>query len=414
MSERPRLLYVVTHGISARLLLRGQLKQMQEWGFDVSVAASPGPDLETVREREGVTAYPIPMEREIAPKDDAIALLKLVRLMRRVRPHIVNASTPKGGLLGMIAARVTNVPVRIYLLRGLRLETATGVTRAVLGQTERLASACAHRVIAVSPSLHRLYVEGGYAPAKKVSVLGAGASNGVDVDRFQRTPERRAQSVELRQKLGLPEDAFVVGFVGRYVADKGIGDLLDAFDDLRQRQPKSRLLLVGGDLAGDALATILGERIRRTEGVVDTGPVSDVAPYYGLMHVLAFPSRREGFPNVPLEAAAAEVPAVGYQVTGVRDVVAHGETGLLLPAGDARALADALARYAQDRALLGAHSRASSERVARLFSNGAVWGAWREEYVWLLEETGLPLPLSGAEVPAQPAARASRGQQGPS
>ncbi len=386
----PRLLYLVTHPLSARLLLRGQLQQMREWGFDVSVVSSPGPDLEVVRTREQVRTVPILIEREISPARDAISLGRLVKVMRELRPHIVNASTPKAGLLGMIAAQLTQVPVRIYLLRGLRLETSAGLQRAVLGATEQVASACAHRVVCVSESLRRSYVEGGYANSEKAVVLGAGASNGVDVARFERTAERQSEALALRRQLGIDPGSTVIGFVGRFVADKGIAELLEAFEEVRREHRSAQLLLVGGDLAGDAAPPGLAQRIRSAPGVVSTGPVTDVAPFYRVMDVLAFPSHREGFPNVPLEAAAAQVPTVGFRATGVVDAVEDGSTGLLVQTGDSPALARSLGQYLGAPELRAAHGRAAGERARRLFSNEAVWQAWREEYVGLLKRAGGP------------------------
>jgi glycosyltransferase involved in cell wall biosynthesis len=361
---------------------------MREWGFDVTVVASPGEDLDVVSAREQVRTVAVPIERGIAPAGDAVSLARLIAVMRDIRPHIVNASTPKAGLLGMLAARAAGVPVRIYLLRGLRLETTHGLQRLVLSATERLASACAHRVVSVSESLRRAYLAEGCASAEKTVVLGAGTSNGVDIARFERTPERVVQARSLRRQLGFANDDGVIGFVGRFVADKGIGDVLDAFDALRRARPAVRLLLVGGDFGGDLAPAGLARRIRETPGLVSVGIVADVGLYYQVMDVLAFPSLREGFPNAPLEAAAAGVPTVGYRVTGVIDAIGSEVTGHLVKPGDSEGFAQALHKYLEEPALGKAHGRAAAERAARLFSQEAVWRRWREEYIRLLAMAG--------------------------
>jgi glycosyltransferase involved in cell wall biosynthesis len=382
---RPRLVYVVTHGATARLLLRGQLAWMRAQGFEVVVIASPGPDLELVREREGVETIAVDMARSVALGSDLAALVRLTMIMRRLRPAIVNASTTKAGLLGMLAARAASVPARIYLLRGLRLETTSGATRAVLELTERLAAACAHRVVAVSPSLARRFVEGGYAPEGKVRVLGHGTSNGVDVERFASSPALRARAAALRVELGIPMDAPVIGFVGRMVADKGIYELLDAFTELTRVHPAARLLLVGDDLAGDVAPRELVDRIRADRRMVIVGHVPEPTAYYLTMNVLAFPSFREGFPNVPLEAAAAGIPVVGFRATGVVDAVEDGCTGLLVPQRDVRSFTQALLRYLDDPGLATTHGAAGQARVQRDFSREHVWRAWGNEYAELLE-----------------------------
>ena len=168
MRATARLVYVVTHPVTANLLLKGQLAQMQRWGYDVTLVTSPGADLDAVRERERVNVVELEMRREPSPPADALALARMMRVLRDLKPDIVNASTPKAGLLGMLAARAVGVPIRIYLLRGLRGETAMGATRSILQVTERVATACADEVVAVSGSLRERFIADGCARAEKV------------------------------------------------------------------------------------------------------------------------------------------------------------------------------------------------------------------------------------------------------
>lgn len=392
--RRPRLVYIVTHPVSAVTLLRGQLAFMREAGFDVTLVTSPGAELERVRRHERVDVVEVSMQREIAPAADAVSLARIVHELRRIRPDVVHASTPKAGLLGMLAAKASAVPVRVYLLRGLRLETAEGLTRQILGVTERVASSCAHDVVCVSESLRRVAVDGGFVSGEKARVLGGGSSNGVDVQRFRTTPELRAQGEAMLAAIGVPEHAPVVGFVGRMVVDKGILELLDAFDRVRRSHPEARLVVVGGGFAGEAEESRISAALARTEGVVLTGAVADPAPLYARMQVLALPSHREGFPNVVLEASAAGIPVVGARSTGVRDAVVDGETGRLVPAGDARALAEALSGYLAAPHVAAVHGRAGRERTVKLFSREAVWSAWRDYLSARLAARGLPVPAS--------------------
>lgn len=390
-------MYVVTHPVTADVLLRGQLTFMREHGFDVTVIGAPGPELDRVREREQVDVVGLPMARQTDPRQDPVSLARLIRILRRIRPDIVNAGTTKAGLLGMLAARATGVPIRIYLLRGLRLETAKGIMRPILAMTERIASACAQDVICVSPSLMRLSVGGGYIPSEKASVVGDGSSNGYDTERYCRSPELIAKGEALVRELGVAPGDKVIAFVGRLAWDKGITELLDAFEIVRREVPKVKLLLLGGDLGDEVAEDHLVARVRSTPGVIATGRIADLAPWYARMDALAFPSFREGFPNVPAEAGSAEVPVAGFRSTGVVDVIDDGKTGTLVKPGDVGGLARALVAYLRSPELARAHGRAARARVEAKWERHAVWRAWLEAYRTRLEARGLPLPVRPGE-----------------
>ena len=374
--KQPHLVFVTTIPATANLFLRGQLTALREAGFRVSLVSSPGPELWEVGRREGVDTFPIEIPREIEPFGDAVALLQLTDLFNRIRPDIVQASTPKGGLLGMLAARLARVPHRIYLLRGLRLETTTGGLRTVLGTTEKLAATAAHQVVCVSHSLREVFVNEGYAPAEKCVVLGAGSSNGVRADHYARTPANIARARELSEKLGLPAGAPVIGFAGRMVEDKGILPLLTAFEQVRAAVPNAQLVMVGDSLAGDSVDPAIKARVLAL-GAHVLPFLADLGPFYAMLHVLAFPSLREGFPNVPLEAAAAGVPVVGFKTTGVVDAVKHGVTGTIV---DEDGLGAGLIAYLKDPALHARHSAAAAERARTEFAPQRIWDAWIELY----------------------------------
>jgi glycosyltransferase involved in cell wall biosynthesis len=372
---RPRLLVLVSHPMTARILMRGQLAHLAAAGFEVAVAAAPGPDLDAVAAEEGVEVFAMPFTRRISPLADLAALARTVGVLRRFRPDVVNAGTPKAGLVGMLAARLCRVPVRIYTVRGLRLETSRGATRRLLAALERLAGGGAHRVVCVGDSLRRRWVELGLGPAAKTVVLGGGSSNGVDVERF-----RPGEAAELRRALAIPDEAPVVGFVGRWTRDKGIADLAWAFADLSARHPECRLLLLGDWEEGDPVPEAVRRELLAHPRVVRPGFVADTAPYYRLMDVLAFPSYREGLPNAPLEAAASGVPVVGYAATGTVDAVADGETGTLVAVGDRAALAAALAACLDDPAAAARRGNAGRRRAERLFARRRVWDGWVDLY----------------------------------
>jgi glycosyltransferase involved in cell wall biosynthesis len=388
---KARLVYITTAAISANKFLKGQLSYLRRRGFDIVVVSAPtkitaGVDeLRLVGEREQVTTIAVPMEREISLLNDLVSLVRLYRVLRGLRPAIVNAGTPKAGLLGMIAGCAAGVPVRIYLLHGLRLETARGLKRFVLGIAERCTSALAHKVICVSESLMRLYVTLGFTTKFKACVLGEGSVNGVQVSEIIPTPQADKRARKLREQLGIPDGAPVLGFVGRFTRDKGIPELLDAFDQILAAFPDARLLALGDFEKGDPIQESYVKRLRGHPRVVMTGFVSNPLSYYPIMDVLAFPSYREGYPTVVLEAAAAQVPTVAFKATGSVDAICDGVTGTLVPLGDVAAFSRALQRYLSDDFLRREHGQAGRERVLRDFRPEMIWESLYEEYARLLK-----------------------------
>ncbi|MFD1731409.1 glycosyltransferase [Deinococcus malanensis] len=321
--------------------LRGQVRLLAQRTWRAGLASDPTVpgQFEGFAWQEGAVPLPVPMHREINPRADLKSLVQMYRTLRRFRPTVTNVGTPKAGLIGGLAAVAARVPLRVYTLHGLRLETARGVKRQLLSLTERLALACAHRVVCVSPSLRDRVRELGLAPAHKTLVLGEGSVNGVRLPH----PADSVHTERLRHSLGLGADQPVVGFVGRFTRDKGIAELLQAFGQVRAQFPSAALLLIGDYEDGDPVAPQVRDAIGHTSGIFRTGFVPDVYPYYPLMNVLALPTHREGLGLVPLEAAVHGVPSVVTSATGARDTVQHGVTGWQVPVGDAGALTKALA-----------------------------------------------------------------------
>src|ERR1051325_9043542 len=226
--------------------MEGQLAYLRARGFDVTVITAPGPRLDKVAVREGVRAIGVPMRRHMSPLADILSLFKLAAALRKLRPDVVSAGTPKGGLLGTMAARLGGVPVVVYHLRGMRFETEKGLKRKVLFGAERIAARCAERVLCNGESLRKRFVELGLAPREKTWVPAHGTSNGIDIEAHRRTPVAAERAPAERERLGFAPTAIVVGFVGRLTRDKGIGDLAEAFSVASAQCPELRLVIVGG------------------------------------------------------------------------------------------------------------------------------------------------------------------------
>ncbi len=381
---RPRVLYLLTAPIS-KVLVVGQLDAVDRAGFDVFVGV--GCDGTTVAAAtngwgDAVTGRFVPFRRQPAPIADLRALFATIRLIRELDPRIVNASTPKAGLLGMLAARWCRVPVRIYQIRGLRFETTAGWRRRALIWLERGAARCATHVIVNSPSARVLAEHERIGKKRELVVIGAGSSNGIDLARYaEATPGSRAAA---RSALGLPPGGPVIGFIGRLTHDKGIADVLDVFESISITRNDVHLLLVGDFEVGDPVGGDAQQRVGRRTDITHLPWASDTSTIYPALDLLVFASAREGLPNVPLQAQAAAVPVVAYAATGTIDAVGDGVTGILVPRGDRTALAGAVADLLDDPVRRRHLGEAGPEWVRARFDQAPFWaqltGLYRE---WL-------------------------------
>jgi len=367
--QRPLIVFGVNSSFALNHLIGHTVIRVAAKGYRVAVIAPDAcKDFQYREACPNVILEDIAMEREIAPFSDLLALWKLIWMFLRLRPAVVNLSTPKMAFLGGMAAWVTRTPRRIYFLRGLRYETSLGWKRRLLTACEKIACACAHQVVCVSASVRRCAVEDGIAPETKTVLLGERASDGIQLKRFQGGPEEDEQeSRYLRAELGIPEEAFVIGYVGRVTRDKGVGELVQAAMKLAGDGRDVHLLMVGGMEGGDPINAECARLIDTTALIHATGYVQDTAPYYQVMDLFAFPSYREGLGNVLLEAAASGKPAVATRVTGIVDAVEDGVTGVLVPARDSGAVADAIAGLMDDPSRREEMSKAARAHVRKHF-----------------------------------------------
>ncbi|MGZ4556274.1 MAG: glycosyltransferase [Mycobacteriaceae bacterium] len=321
---------------------RELVRQLQT-DFTVHLVSSQGTELDEVSEELGAPAHVISMAREISLLTDALATMRWLGLLLRLRPALLISATPKASLVAQVAAWVTRVPRRVYFVGGLRLEGATGRARQLLVAMERLTFAASSVAVVNSPSLRRRAVQLRLAAPGKIRATVPGSSHGVDSAHFTPIP----RDAQLAADLGLDPELPIVGFVGRLTHDKGIDALISAARLLEDRGTRAQWLVVGSQIEPDSMR--YAERLRDAGShVALVGGTRDVRPYFGLMDVHVLPSLREGFPNVVLEASAMEVPTVTTDATGAMDSVKPDVTGLIVPVGDGPALAAAVELLLKD------------------------------------------------------------------
>lgn len=366
---KPRLLYVVTAARSIKLL-DGQFAFMDRQGYDVHLIASPG--VETAHLPACVTFHQLVMEREIALGKDIRALFQMMRLVRKIRPDIINYGTPKAALLASLASWFWRVPKRIYTLRGLRLETIKGKQQKLLLAIEKIISACSHLVLCISPSLLEKAEELGIAANEKLVCAGAGSSNGMNISKLQ-------PSVDGIDLCSLKNQA-VIGYVGRLTKDKGIDELVQAFLLLKKDFPSLHLLIAGrlDEQHGLQASTITA--LSTHPDIVNVGYQSELASVYRAMDIFIFPTHREGFGNVAMEAAYAGLPVIATNVTGAKDTIVPDRTGLLVEVENPQAIQTAVTTLLQQPERTKDMGTAGQRRVISDFQQETIWHAILEQY----------------------------------
>lgn len=303
------------------------------------VVSSPGKELEEFGQNEGVRTIEVPMERHISPFKDLKSLWHMWRVMRREKPDMVHSMTPKAGLVSMIAAKMAGVPIRIHTFTGLVFPTSTGLKRRILMFTDWLTCACATHVIPEGEGV-KADLLNNKITKKDIRVLGHGNVRGIDLDHF-----KPMSSITTFSKRG--EFSFV--FVGRLVGDKGINELISAFSRINNEYPKTHLVLVGPkEEKLDPIKPETATEILRNPAIETVGRQNDVRPFYAAADALVFPSYREGFPNVVIEAGAMGLPSIVTDINGSREIIIDGENGIIVPSKDAEALYQAMKRFVEN------------------------------------------------------------------
>ena len=375
MSNKPTVLFVATTPFAVNAFLRLHMLKLAEF-FHVVLCVNRhlyplSPDIPGC-----VEVHHVPFVRKIALLDDLKSALHLLALIRRIRPQVIHSITPKAGLLAMVAGYVASVQHRWHTFTGQVWATKHGPLRLILKNLDRVTVLFATKIFADSLSQTRFLSSESVIPLEQITVLGAGSIAGVDINRFQSNPTSRRT---LRHSLGTSAETFVFLFVGRLVRDKGVFDLVKAFNNLSCTKSDFELWLVGPDEEAHS-PTLIALTSVPSRPIRYLGATSTPEIFMSAADVLVLPSYREGFGSVIIEAAACGIPSIAYAVDGVVDAVSDGTTGLLVRAGDIDALASAMETLANDSELLHSLGVRARERAVRTFSSDEITDAWIQYY----------------------------------
>ena len=379
----PKLFRVTTVPESLNILLRGQHKFMSKNGFEVIGISSAGNALNEVSQEEEIRVIEINMSRKITPIKDFLSVYNLYKLIKKEKPIIVHSHTPKAGVVAMMAAKIANVPIRLHTVAGLPLMEAKGIKRKLLNFVEKVTYACATKVYPNSKGLYDFIVEEELISSIKMKIIANGSSNGIDTSYFDSERISEEQRHELRTKLNIQKTDFVFVFVGRWVGDKGINELIDAFARIKDSNVK--LLLVGGlesDL--DPLKSETIHEIDKNKNIISVGFQKDVRPYFAISHCLVFPSYREGFPNVVLQAGAMGLPSIVSNINGCNEIIQEGINGLIIPSKDRESLYTVMHKIISDEAWRKQLAGNARDIIVSHYEQKLVWDALLIEYNHLL------------------------------
>lgn len=377
---KPKLIRITTVPISLHKLLSNQLKYMSAH-YEVIAVSSGGEYLKKVGITQGVRTEAVEMTRGITPMADLLALWKLYCLIRYERPLIVHTHTPKAGILGMLAAWMAGVPVRMHTVAGMPLLETSGLKRKLLDVVERLTCAAATNVYPNSHAMKSIICKLGYCNETKLKVIGNGSSNGIDIGTFDPALFDAETKYNLRKALNIGDDDIVFCFIGRLVPDKGIHELIDAFVALSAANSRVKLLMIGpfeshlAPLARETVSTIQSHPNIRFLGYQE-----QVAVYLAISHIFVFPSYREGLPNVVMQAGAMELPCIVTDISGCNEIIIDGRNGVIIPPKDTSALHRAMSFLLNREDIRQQMAAESRELIVSRYEQHVLWRHLFDEY----------------------------------
>lgn len=387
--NKPKLIRITTVPISLKTLLKGQHRFMSQNGFEVVGVSSKGEELQDVENDEGIRVIEIEMTRTISPIKDIKSLWNFYKLCKKEKPMMVHSHTPKAGIVGMLGAKLAGVPIRLHTVAGLPLMEATGIKRKILDFVEKVTYASATKVYPNSKGLYDFILENEYTTKDKLKVIGNGSSNGIDTTHFSLDQISEDIKQKLKQDLNITEKDFVFVFVGRLVGDKGINEMVEAFKKVSALHQNAKLLLVGSfETELDPLDNDTLNEIETNSNIISVGFQKDVRPYFAISNALVFPSYREGFPNVVMQAGAMGLPSIVSNINGCNEIIIEGENGIIIPVKCIEAIQTAMLKFIEDRVYFESLKSNARVMIETRYEQQVVWNALLNEYNRLLIEKG--------------------------
>jgi glycosyltransferase involved in cell wall biosynthesis len=381
MSEsKKKLIRITTVPLSLDKILDGQLEFMNNH-YEVIAISSEKEYLIRCAKNEGVRYKHIEMTRKITPIKDLVSLFKLVLFLNKEKPLIIHSHTPKAGIIAMLASKITNIPIRIHTVGGLPLMEEKGSKKRMLEFIEKLTYQLSTFVFTNSTGLYNYIIENKYIAKNKIKVIGNGSSNGVDINYFSASEVSFDEQIKLKSTLGISENDFTFVFVGRIVTDKGINELVEAFDKISPKKSELKLIIVGDQEPElDPLHKSTLQILAKNKNILSVGFQKDIRPYLAISNVLVFPSYREGFPNVIMQAGSMGLPVIATDINGCNEIITHEKNGVLIPQKNSNAIEVALLKLFEDKTLYDYLKSNARTMIVSRFERKVICKTILEEY----------------------------------
>lgn len=384
-STKVKVIRTSTIALSLDVLLKGQLKFLKKQ-YEVVAISGQDKHLELVKVREDVKVMGVNMERNISPIQDFKSLFKLYKVLKAEKPTIIHSITPKAGLLSMLAGKLAGVPIRIHTFTGLVFPTRAGKMQQLLIKTDQLLCWAATHIIPEGEGVKKDLINYKITD-KPLNILANGNVNGIDLDFFSKSHFSPDQLEHLSNKVGLNANKMTLVFVGRLVKDKGINELIAAFKSLDHT--KVQLLLVGPYEDKDPILPENVAYIASAQNIFSVGFQDDVRPYFAISDLLVFPSYREGFPNVVIQAGAMGLPAIVTDISGSNEIIIEGKNGTIIPSKNIEALKIAINDMISNPTKLLALQSNARKLVESRYDQHIVWEAVNDFYQAALKQKEL-------------------------
>ena len=375
-----KLIRITTIPLSIEKLLENQPRFFSKY-FDVTLVSSDKEKLEEIANEQEVKYFPLEITRKITPLQDFRCLIQLVSLLRQENPYFVHSHTPKAGIIGMLAAFIARVPVRMHTIAGLPLMEVKGIKKRILYAVERLTYRYATHVYPNSKGLMDFIQEKHLAEKTPLQIIGKGSSNGIDTGHFNADSILDQELIKCQKKWTIAQDDFVFLFIGRLVGDKGINELVVAFEQFSSKLPKVKLFLVGPqEPTLDPLAKSTLKAIDQNPSIILTGYQQDVRPFLKMAQVFVFPSYREGFPNVVLQAGAMGVPCIVSDINGCNEIIEDEINGFVVPPKQIQPLVEKMQFLYKDLEKRTIFIERTQTLIATNFERAQYWELLLAEY----------------------------------